>query len=44
MSDIFFGSSVIENVFSLGFDDLFAVVAPLLNIAEGASKLVGMFV
>ena len=44
MSDLFFGSSVIENIFSLGYEDLYSVIAPLVKIAEGASKLIGMFV
>ena len=42
-SDLDFGFSTIENLFTNGLTDLYSVVKPIVSIAEGASKLLGMF-
>ena len=42
-SDLDFGFSTIENLFTNGFTDLYSVVKPIVSIDEGASKLLGMF-
>ena len=38
-SDLDFGFSTIENLFTNGFTDLYSVVKPIVSIAEGASCL-----
>lgn len=44
MSSVLFDAFNLSSAIALDFSGIFAIMKPLVNVADGASQLIGMFV